>query len=653
MTDDRFISRTPLDEGRSQDGSSPSPSTHDGYSSTPDPHPGLSRSSGRPKGRSTALSNQGLASVNRSSNQPSNEEVDTESTEFSEPERPNKYHGPPATWRSWTATERAQISSLIQERNRDLSLHLYAAYHLKRRLYDPRIIERARHYHGRHRWGLKLKNANEGYVAGRTWTAWPLKPGIVPREGEQWTPHPGVLEDSDCEETGAVQRERPSQWLEDVLMGIALKGAKEAFWESGLGREKGSLPATTAQDNRSEARMGDSPLNDGLQHQDFMEHAFTNAPTGDAPPQDYHPEILADDEKAAQLLHPPIRHALKQLDALLRALHIAREAYSVLTPHDKEKLEKRKKKARLARQGPTVKRPRGRPPKIHIKIASPTSSSGDDDEPHEDQRRDVGAKAKARPRKYRKVEKSQDSTSTQRQPSNSRPSASTTPDDSDEGRREEDTRATRSTTSAYWRANREAHITFKEKKQAQLNLRDWSDVLGTASIVGWDGELVQRAAARCSQLFGEEMEFRHMIEGERAVGSTGGEDRVSGVAEVVGKATTGVYEGSMVGGVTNDGFLEVVRRRAGWREADRGVRKDGRWEGKRSADGVGKERSAENSQGGGEDDSDEDGEDTIGDTSEDSSEDGSEDSGKDNSGEGSSEDSSDSTEDDSDTSSGS
>lgn len=45
-----------------------------------------------------------------------------------------------------------------------------------------------------------------------------------------------------------------------------------------------------------------------------------------------------------------------------------------------------------------------------------------------------------------------------------------------------------------------------EKKEG-LGLRDWSEVLGMASLTGWDPKVVGRAAERCSKLFGEGMAF--------------------------------------------------------------------------------------------------------------------------------------------------
>lgn len=42
--------------------------------------------------------------------------------------------------------------------------------------------------------------------------------------------------------------------------------------------------------------------------------------------------------------------------------------------------------------------------------------------------------------------------------------------------------------------------------------RDWSEVLGVASLTGWNHAVIDRAAKRCSALFGEQMLFRTMPE---------------------------------------------------------------------------------------------------------------------------------------------
>ncbi|KAF2454351.1 RNA polymerase I-specific transcription initiation factor-domain-containing protein [Lineolata rhizophorae] len=48
----------------------------------------------------------------------------------------------------------------------------------------------------------------------------------------------------------------------------------------------------------------------------------------------------------------------------------------------------------------------------------------------------------------------------------------------------------------------------QRKKGRPIGLRDWSEVLGAAMLVGWDEEAVQAAAGRCTALFGEKMRVR-------------------------------------------------------------------------------------------------------------------------------------------------
>ena len=45
-------------------------------------------------------------------------------------------------------------------------------------------------------------------------------------------------------------------------------------------------------------------------------------------------------------------------------------------------------------------------------------------------------------------------------------------------------------------------------RRQELGTRDWSEVLGVASLVGWDQSIIARAANRCAALFDESMTFR-------------------------------------------------------------------------------------------------------------------------------------------------
>ena len=58
------------------------------------------------------------------------------------------------------------------------------------------------------------------------------------------------------------------------------------------------------------------------------------------------------------------------------------------------------------------------------------------------------------------------------------------------------------------------HKSARPRRPYKLGLRDWSEVLGTAAIIGWNSAVVERTVKRCSDLFGEQMSFG-TIEEER------------------------------------------------------------------------------------------------------------------------------------------
>jgi hypothetical protein len=54
----------------------------------------------------------------------------------------------------------------------------------------------------------------------------------------------------------------------------------------------------------------------------------------------------------------------------------------------------------------------------------------------------------------------------------------------------------------------------RKKAVSPPGLRDWSDILGIASLTGWNSDVVERAALRCARLFGEGMSFTTFREDE-------------------------------------------------------------------------------------------------------------------------------------------
>ncbi|KAL8950133.1 MAG: hypothetical protein Q9222_003810 [Ikaeria aurantiellina] len=375
----------------------------------------------------------------------------TTPVQASVPERPNKYHGPPSTWRSWTASERQLATSLDQLRASNLSIHLYNFHRLKREgdeidlLHGERNDDRPTHY-------------RKSWLPKRTWTAWPTIPDNVPRA-------------SDCTEWSAEtyeilgvgrQIQRPSEVLQDLLLARACKKAKEAFLE----RE-----------------------------------------WEDAEAEDAAPVALEDDERSRVILQPLINHILGKLDTLLMGLHHARNSYAtfhteVVPDEDSEAASLGgKKRKRASSRASSTRRSRRR---RRSSTGMPAHASGNDE-------------------------------ATSRRSSRRRQRSSSV-------------------------------------KDIGFGLRDWSDVLGVASMCGWDPAVVARATARCSDLFDEGIIFRTLDEGKsdhletKYVPEIVSADDLQRAQEDSSQdgSSSGESGSERVGAVHVDGFLQPIEKQKSW-----------------------------------------------------------------------------------------
>ncbi|KAL8859729.1 MAG: hypothetical protein Q9178_003844 [Gyalolechia marmorata] len=332
--------------------------------------------------------------------------------------RPNKYHGAPSTWRDWTAADRQIIASLDQIRAKDLSLHLYNFYCLKRRVDSTR------------EWQTETEPDTDDYVSTsrrrkawlpvKKWTAWPMDPELVPRE-------PGVpTREADASEHGNTEDKAiPSrELLSDLLLARACKKAKERFQEREWDDSDVELPDPPSDnDSRRQRRVSELAGEPSSVHR-------------------YEPAVMADDECSKSILQPSINHVLQKLDTLLMGLHHARNSY-----------------------------------------ATYNKDLGD--------LQPVRADEKAGSRKRKRV-----ASRTSASRASSRHHSANQSGDASEA-------ATESVVSL-------------TKHKARLGLRDWSDVLGVASVSGFPPEVVAKAAGRCSKLFEEGILFRTLYEGKKA-----------------------------------------------------------------------------------------------------------------------------------------
>jgi N-terminal acetyltransferase B complex catalytic subunit len=149
----------------------------------------------------------------------------------------------------------------------------------------------------------------------------------------------------------------------------------------------------------------------------------------------------------------------------------------------------------------------------------------------------------------------------------------------------------------------------QQRHTIEYGLRDWSDVLGMASLTGWNPDIVKRATQKCAQLFGESMSYTTLdadivhIPPADIVGHPPGpticpnfehkwslDDLLCPHEDCPRRLTRfqnprrlrwhikGVHKWDplseerprvMVGGVHVDGFMQEIPARAGWRGKDK------------------------------------------------------------------------------------
>lgn len=430
--------------------------------------------------------------------------------------RPNKYHGPASTWREWTEPERQIHASLLHQRATDLSLHLYRAHMLKARLRDPARAISGPSWSTKESWiagseqgslGKKYRHSKRGvqneedrFYPPSLWTAWPMPPDVVPREGEK------VGWDPDSDKDGYTWKKEEQHWpsssLEEVLTARILKKAKERF----EGREQEDDP------------LGGVNSGDGDGH--------------DFPPSRTKPVVMTDEEEAHRLIRPSVRHLLSKLDDLLMCLHRARQSYSN-SVEDSTRRKRAKTQSSVSRElqvsttAASSQKRRGRPRKYSY-VVSPTAVEELKPETNGPELAlSMGKRPRGRPVKYRKPMEGEsyylmrrrmlEAQNTQR----SSHDAVTTPTARDSSSsRDDSVGSTSSSSSADILSSssdddvRGAKEKLRQRKRcrARLGLRDWSDVIGVASMIGFDQASISRTADRCADLFGEGIRFRTLRE---------------------------------------------------------------------------------------------------------------------------------------------
>ncbi|THV78981.1 hypothetical protein D6D29_07246 [Aureobasidium pullulans] len=431
--------------------------------------------------------------------------------------RPNRFRGSDRAWLHHTQPDRSLAHSLDQLAADDLSLHLYSAHHLKARLRQrvPSASTPFRPWSRKSRWLSTNQDVEKAWYPEPDWTAWPLPPDNAPVGNEVFgRPNDGLgactlrtanrptPADNLREQLHAVLLARAHlAWKEETHQPVAPRnvtpglpvtpirlspaargrtrslsnGASSALSSPSVGDD---LPPMSSLDQSiilQEAQgQVDSPRNGSIKDEDEEEEK-----------EDEHlarPVFSADDDSSRALMDPTVNHIMSKLDKLLLALHQSRQAHL----HRARDGDTSDSSARSnSRSRSTSNKPAKKPSK---KASQPKTT------------------ATARTRHSRR-----NTGSASRQSS---PQDLVVYDDSGEDETYEPEKPKRRSPSVS--AEPEAHDTSPEAKKRRNaprpGLRDWSEVLGIASLSGWDPSVVERARQRCSKLFGEDMHLYTMAE---------------------------------------------------------------------------------------------------------------------------------------------
>lgn len=394
--------------------------------------------------------------------------------------RPNRYHGPASTWRFWTREERQTAEALETIRARDLSVHLFNAFALRKRAREMRKRFVEDEDCARYR---DVEVEDQPFVPPARWTAWPMPANEVPRPGE----YERMLMMKEGEDEAWTFRmppdPRPSAELEENLIAVMMRIAKERFWAREWAVNGGGDAPLKKESQRGDDEdhdAGDPPgPNNNEEEEGEGEGGWKSEPESERP-DDKRPVVQTDDDKSRRQLRPLARQIIAQLDSLLMSLHNARKAS--IAPDDSSASEMMTTDTESVASGRYIS-PRKR-------------------------RRTEGATDRSRSR-GRKRTRTASASGAERPHSahgydnESGESAAVTSFD-------ESNPSSRATSRS---ASRGKNYSSRSRSRLRLGLRDWSDVLGIASMTGWPTAAVMRAARRCADLFGEDMVFQTLEEG--------------------------------------------------------------------------------------------------------------------------------------------
>ncbi|EFY86666.1 hypothetical protein MAC_07264 [Metarhizium acridum CQMa 102] len=454
-------------------------------------------------------------------NQPTNWDLDTDeiasvASEDLYENRPNRWKGPKSTWREFTREERLLWRSMQQLVDKDLAVHLYDAFALKRQGRDQATAR-----------NLTIKTGDAQdivWAPPKVWTAWPLKEKHISAEGL-------FQKQNDEEEKFTlrkVENRMPSTELQDELAATVLRLAKERYQRRSWNRPlhpsiespSSPLPSISKDQSEDELSLPSSPPlssmsagseemslyhgEDGSSNHD-EEEDLENFHVGNE--KTYEPTISSNDDLSNLLLRPSVRHILTQLDRTLTILHNARVAgLNYLSESDSSTEGD-------SEAGTPRKRGRRGRPKRTPRPGEELSSS--------EQLNLQGPRRRGRPRKVhtpREGETEEEMRYRVAREGHRRLPITAADRDAafeawlQEGYRREREQSRTKAESEEPVAQEITGETNVERKLHRWGLRDWSDVVGAAALAGFSDAVIARTTKRCADLFGQGMVIRRLDE---------------------------------------------------------------------------------------------------------------------------------------------
>lgn len=442
-------------------------------------------------------------------------DADSEDLHDDEPERPNRFKGPPQTWKGYTAADRQIPESLQRIEDADLAAHLYNAHALKRRARKPATdISTLSNWQNKDAW---LKQGNDlqytdaagqlqtELVPTKDWTAWPLPPASLQPFNNGYGEATAVAKEDEWV-IGGPGTQDPRDELKDEVLGLFLRLAKNNWnakeWQD-EGRRHSKKSArlrlrSRAPSVHSEVDMKDGKVPDpGTEGEEAAQEGGVKRGRKVHVELDIKPTILADDAKAERLLRPTIASMLTDLDDVALAIqrtrlnHFGRTGFGEASSQsdfttdaeitERESVSRSHSRAKNVARSKPVTRQSSRPSSNR---ASCTPKS-----PKKPSRPPVDAEGSDSASDY---------------------GAQFARDHAP------DSAASRSPTVRRKRSRSESTADEEDvsnvRDWSRAGLMDWSEVLGIAAVKGWNPKALARTAERCAALFGESMSFMPLHE---------------------------------------------------------------------------------------------------------------------------------------------